>query len=810
MRSIWERATAIPRGPAGVLASLAFDIGSSKHLASLDDEDWRQAFAYSDRAQLTLLLARGDMRPLPQWVRERIERNLADNCERTARMLDAYCEAADALQRAGIEFAVLKGFGHVPGSVPDERLRVQYDIDLYCLERDLNGMRDVLLALGYRPGGKESDRVDHLPTMVRGGAWQWNGNYFDPDMPIAIEPHFRLWDPETERFEAPGVEQFWPRRSATRRDGLVVPALDPADALGYAALHALRHWLRGSLKALHLYEIAFFLHARAADDAFWCGWRKAHPAPLRRLEALTFRLACEWFGCDAPPLVHDEMHGFPTGVQTWFERFSASPVEALYRPNKAELWLHWRLLDSAVDRLRVARRRVLPARLPAAEEARSPGTVRTPAMRVRTGLAYAAQLCRRATFHLRAFAPTVWQAMTWNSAVASLGKPFWTFLAGACLFNFGMFVFMLLYNLRLLDLGYRENALGWITTAMTAGSIAGALPAGALIARLQLRRALLACFAGVAALSALRSVATGLPALLGTAFAAGMFLSLWAVSIPPAVAQLTNDRTRPRAFSLVFATGIGIGVLGGLAGGKLASLLGKELALLCGCAAMLLAILPVSRLPLSANLPATRVQFPRNGFMLRFLTVIALWTVAVGSFNPFFNAFFATQLGAGPESIGLVFSGAQLAQVGALLLAPVVLRALGSTRAVVAMQLAAGTALAALPRAPGFRAAACAYAIYMSFQYMSEPGLYSLLMRNVRPEQQTGASSLNFLVVFSAQAFAATLAGAAIAIYGYSPVMSAAGALACATGLLFAVLIRSAREEASAAAPVPQAGAASR
>jgi predicted MFS family arabinose efflux permease len=223
-----------------------------------------------------------------------------------------------------------------------------------------------------------------------------------------------------------------------------------------------------------------------------------------------------------------------------------------------------------------------------------------------------------------------------------------------------------------------------------------------------------------------------------------------------------------------------------------------------------MAILPASRLPLTTNLPATRVRFPRNGFMLRFLTVIALWTVAVGSFNPFFNAFFATQLGAGPESIGLVFSGAQLAQVGALLLAPVVLRALGSTRAVVAMQLAAGTALAALPRAPGFRAAACAYAIYMSFQYMSEPGLYSLLMRNVRPEQQTGASSLNFLVVFSAQAFAATLAGAAIAIYGYSPVMSAAGALACATGLLFAVLIRSAREEASAAAPVPQAGAASR
>lgn len=806
MPSIWERASAIPRGPAAVLASLAFDDRSAGHFASLSDEDWRQAFAYSDRAQLTLLLRRRDMRPLPQWVRRRIERNLADNCERSARMLQAYCEAADALERAGIEFTVLKGFGHAPGSVPDERLRVQYDIDLYCLQRDIKRMRDVLLDLGYRPGGKESDRVDHLPTMVRGGAWRWNGNYFDPDMPVAIEPHFRLWDPQTERFEAPGVEEFWPRRTVTRQDGRSVPALHPADALGYAALHALRHWLRGSLKALHIYEIAFFLHARAGDDEFWRVWHELHPAPLRRLEALSFRLAREWFGCNEPLLVRDETRRLSADVHTWFGRFAASPVEALYRPNKAELWLHWCLLDSPLDRLRVARRRILPAKLPAAEEARSPGTVRTTSMRLRAAASYAAQLCRRGSFHVRALAPTIWQAMTWNSPIASLCRSFWTFLAAAFLFNFGMFVFTLLYNLRLLDLGYRENALGWIASAMTAGSIAGTLPAGALIARLHLRRALLTCFAGVAALSVVRSIATGLPELLISAFAAGMFLSLWAVSIPPAVAQLTSDRTRPRAFSLVFATGIGTGVLGGLAGGRLASLFGKELALLCGCVAMLLALVPASGLPLTSSLPSARVQFPRNGFIVRFLIVMALWTIAVGSFNPFFNAFFVRRLSATPEWIGLVFSGAQLAQVGALLLAPLVLKALGSRRAVVAMQLAAGLALAALARSTGLRAAAVAYAFYMSFQYMSEPGLYTLLMTNVPPEQRTGASSLNFLVVFSAQAIAAALAGAGFASYGYGPVMSAAGALACAAGLLFAVLIRS-DKEARVTAPVAQAGA---
>ena len=73
----------------------------------------------------------------------------------------------------------------------------------------------------------------------------------------------------------------------------------------------------------------------------------------------------------------------------------------------------------------------------------------------------------------------------------------------------------------------------------------------------------------------------------------------------------------------------------------------------------------------------------------------------------------------------------------------------------------------------------------MVFQFMSEPGLYSLLMSGVTKEEQSGASSLNFLVMCSVQTVAVTLAGSAYARFGYPPVLGAAACVALVAALLF-------------------------
>jgi len=75
-------------------------------------------------------------------------------------------------------------------------------------------------------------------------------------------------------------------------------------------------------------------------------------------------------------------------------------------------------------------------------------------------------------------------------------------------------------------------------------------------------------------------------------------------------------------------------------------------------------------------------------------------------------------------------------------------------------------------------AAVLAYAWYMAFQWMSEPGLNALLMSRVTERERSGASALNYLVAFSAQAVAALAAGRLLAHFGYGVVLAGSALLA--------------------------------
>ena len=92
----------------------------------------------------------------------------------------------------------------------------------------------------------------------------------------------------------------------------------------------------GELRAANLYEVAYFLDQNAANDAFWTRWRDLHRPELRRLQALCFRLAAEWFDCRMSAIARTEVDLLPAPVQRWFERCAASPAEAFFRPNKDE------------------------------------------------------------------------------------------------------------------------------------------------------------------------------------------------------------------------------------------------------------------------------------------------------------------------------------------------------------------------------------------------------------------------------------------------------------------------------------------
>jgi hypothetical protein len=187
------------------------------------------------------------------------------------------------------------------------------------------------------------------------------------------------------------------------------------DALGYAALHLVRHLLRGNLRPFHVWEIARFLHTHH-DRTFWRMWREWHAPSLRRLEAVAFLLARTWFACTLPAAAEEEVAALPAAVLTWFEAYGWSPIEGMFNPNKDELWLHLSLVETFVDRLSVMSRRLLPASLPGPIDAvHIPEEEMTLTRRITRQFRYFVYASSRAWLHTRLLVPTLWEGFKWWS-----------------------------------------------------------------------------------------------------------------------------------------------------------------------------------------------------------------------------------------------------------------------------------------------------------------------------------------------------------------------------------------------------------
>jgi hypothetical protein len=399
-----------------VIRSLSLGQDRRSDLRGIPEPAWRRLLALTDRSQLTLPLAVCCSHELPAWVQERLAGNLRNNAIRHNRILDAYQNVDRALTSKGVDFMVLKGLSQWPNYCDDLRHRPQYDLDLYCPQHAIKPALDAIQSLGYEPFGRKTKTpTDHLPSLIRMTGWRPNGDYYDTEMPLTIELHFRFWDEANERFAVDSADDFWERRVRREIRGLSVPTLNAYDGLSYTAWHLVRHLVRGDVRAYHVYELAHFLERTVDDDLFWQDWQRRKSSTL--VEAIAFRLAAHWFECPTHPIVQELCQALPASVRRWFDLFAFSPVKALVRPNKDELFLQWCLVKEWPARLQIAKQRLLPVRFnPVIVDAHVPA----PDLRLRLkrrvfGTWFMAQ---RAFHHVRTLAPMMWNGVRWRRALA--------------------------------------------------------------------------------------------------------------------------------------------------------------------------------------------------------------------------------------------------------------------------------------------------------------------------------------------------------------------------------------------------------
>jgi MFS family permease len=158
-------------------------------------------------------------------------------------------------------------------------------------------------------------------------------------------------------------------------------------------------------------------------------------------------------------------------------------------------------------------------------------------------------------------------------------------------------------------------------------------------------------------------------------------------------------------------------------------------------------------------------------FLVRFLPSMALWSAVAASFVPFASVYFVRSYQVSLGRLGLIFSAAQILQLLAGLVAPKLYRSIGRINGIIITQAVTALAFGLLAAASSGTKAISIYLILSAAQWMSSPGLYSLLMDSVPDDLRSSASSLTIFSNSLLQAISTALIGGYFVRYGYPHVL---------------------------------------
>ena len=369
-------------------------------------------------------------------------------------------------------------------------------------------------------------------------------------------------------------------------------------------------------------------------------------------------------------------------------------------------------------------------------------------------------------------------------------------------------IYVVLFNLYLVRLGYDTGFIGWINGISFLSFALLCLPAGMLGARWGVRWATVmgVTVAGVGL--ALSPLAEFVPSqwqaqwLVATYMLAWGGASLYNVNFIPFLVGVTEPQIRNHVFSVAAAvspTGAFTGsLLGGLLPGLFAMLLDLaptdvavyRYSLLLG-AGLLLLMAPIllQTCELVYERQSTeegKADLAPYGFMALIALVIILRLAGESAGKAFFNVYLDTSLHVPTASIGAIVAVGQLLAIPAALVTPLLLIQLGRERTMLLSSLGGAACLLPLALIPAWHAATVAYMGLMAFSLIAQPA-FTVYAQEMTPQRWRSTMSGTIIMAGGiGQAVMSMGGGYLIAGVGYASFYWLGAILAASSVVLFA------------------------
>lgn len=330
-------------------------------LAEFSSKDWNRAKHWLDVSGLALyfldrMLTLNLDSCLPIALLNQLQKDLADNQERTASLFREAAMLTCAFQRRNVEFALLKGITLPSESVPCCALRSQMDLDVLVRESDAHDTKNCLEEFGY------------ALEAVSGNTWEFKAgmsgksslkNLYQVRSERAVDVHLI---PKTQG-------QIDRLERAERRPiaGQTFPALSSADLFVLQGQHIFKHMCGEHTRASWVLEYWRHVCARRNDLGFWSNVEliaAQEPGADVAIGAATL-LASLVFGTFAPQeLQRWSTDRVPSAICLWIQRYGRPVLLSDSPGSKLYLLLLKELDPDSKAKSRARRQLLFPTHLP--------------------------------------------------------------------------------------------------------------------------------------------------------------------------------------------------------------------------------------------------------------------------------------------------------------------------------------------------------------------------------------------------------------------------------------------------------------